>query len=89
MLEAFAKSDPQGDIDRTFARLAAQAPDVKQAEAKLEAANRSPSTFDKRLARPLKLAGLKLGSGHQSTAAAIQHLYDGAAPTAPPKSALS
>jgi membrane fusion protein, multidrug efflux system len=37
MVEAFEK---QGDINRTFARLAAEAPDVKQAEAKLEAANR-------------------------------------------------
>jgi membrane fusion protein (multidrug efflux system) len=40
MVEEFEKSDPQGDIDRTFARLAAEAPTVKQAEAKLEAANR-------------------------------------------------
>jgi membrane fusion protein, multidrug efflux system len=40
MLEEFEKSNPQGDIDRTFARLAAEAPAVKQAEAKLEAANR-------------------------------------------------
>jgi membrane fusion protein (multidrug efflux system) len=40
MIEEFEKSDPQGDIDRTFARLAAEAPAVKQAEAKLEAANR-------------------------------------------------
>ena len=40
MLEAFEKSDPEGNIDRTFARLAAEAPGVKQAEAKLEAANR-------------------------------------------------
>jgi membrane fusion protein, multidrug efflux system len=40
MLEEFEKLDPQGDIDRTLARLAAQAPAVKQAEAKLEAANR-------------------------------------------------
>ena len=38
MLEEFEKL--QGDIDRTFARLAAEAPAVKQAEAKLEAANR-------------------------------------------------
>jgi membrane fusion protein, multidrug efflux system len=37
MVEAFEK---QGDINRTFARLATEAPDVKQAEAKLEAANR-------------------------------------------------
>src|SRR5215471_1918826 len=40
MIEAFEKLDPEGDIDRTFARLAAQAPAVKQAEAKLGAANR-------------------------------------------------
>jgi membrane fusion protein, multidrug efflux system len=40
MLEAFERSDPEGNIDRTFARLAAEAPAVKQAEAKLEAANR-------------------------------------------------
>jgi membrane fusion protein, multidrug efflux system len=39
MLEEFEKSD-QGDIDRTFDRLAAEAPAVKQAEAKLEAAKR-------------------------------------------------
>jgi membrane fusion protein, multidrug efflux system len=37
MLEAFEK---EGDINRTFARLAAEAPDVKQAEAKLEVAKR-------------------------------------------------
>jgi multidrug efflux pump subunit AcrA (membrane-fusion protein) len=37
MLAAFAK---QGDINHTFARLAPEAPDVKQAEAKVEAANR-------------------------------------------------
>jgi membrane fusion protein (multidrug efflux system) len=40
MLEEFEKSDPEGNIDRTFARLAAEAPAVKQAEAKLAAANR-------------------------------------------------
>jgi membrane fusion protein (multidrug efflux system) len=40
MLEEFEKLDPEGDIDRTFARLAAEAPTVKQAEAKLAAANR-------------------------------------------------
>jgi membrane fusion protein (multidrug efflux system) len=40
LLEKFEKSDPQGDIDRTFARLAASAPAVKQAEAKLAAAKR-------------------------------------------------
>jgi len=39
MLEAFEKSG-SGDIDRTFARLAAEAPAIKQAEAKLEAAKR-------------------------------------------------
>jgi membrane fusion protein (multidrug efflux system) len=37
MLEQF---EEQGDIDRTFAQLAAEAPAVKQAEAKLESANR-------------------------------------------------
>src|SRR5215831_2468230 len=40
MIEEFEKLDPQGDIDRTFARLAKDAPGVKQAEAKLESANR-------------------------------------------------
>src|SRR5215472_10115043 len=40
MIEEFEKLDPQGDIDRTFARLAKEAPAVKQAEAKLESANR-------------------------------------------------
>ena len=40
MLDAFEKLDPEGNIDRTFARLAAEAPAVKQAEAKLAAANR-------------------------------------------------
>ncbi len=40
MLDEFEKLDPQGDIDRTFARLAAEAPAVKQAEAKLGAAKR-------------------------------------------------
>ncbi|MBV8106891.1 MAG: HlyD family secretion protein [Hyphomicrobiales bacterium] len=37
MLDAFEK---EGDINSTFARLAADAPDVKQAEAKLEVAKR-------------------------------------------------
>ena len=37
MIEQF---EEQGDIDRTFAQLAAVAPAVKQAEAKLESANR-------------------------------------------------
>ena len=40
MLEEFEKLDPEGDINRTFARLTAEAPAVKQAEAKLEAAKR-------------------------------------------------
>jgi membrane fusion protein (multidrug efflux system) len=40
MLEQFEKSDPQGNIDRTMARLAADAPAVKEAQAKLEAAER-------------------------------------------------
>jgi membrane fusion protein, multidrug efflux system len=40
MLEAFEKLDPEGSIDRTFDRLAAGAPTVKQAETKLEAAKR-------------------------------------------------
>src|ERR1700722_4781828 len=40
MLEEFDKLDPQGGVNRTFDRLAAQAPAVKQAEAKLEAARR-------------------------------------------------
>jgi membrane fusion protein, multidrug efflux system len=39
MLEEFEKSG-SGDIDRTFARLATEAPTIKQAEAKLEAAKR-------------------------------------------------
>src|SRR5215468_9755005 len=39
MLDEFEKSG-QGDIDRTLARLAADAPAVKQAEAKLKAAKR-------------------------------------------------
>src|SRR5262249_1621090 len=40
MLDEFEKLDPQGDIDRTLTRLAAEAPAVKQAEAKLESAKR-------------------------------------------------
>ena len=40
MLEDFEKLDPKGDINRTFDRLAAEAPTVKQAEAKLEAVKR-------------------------------------------------
>jgi membrane fusion protein (multidrug efflux system) len=40
MLEEFERQDPQGDVDRTLARLATQAPAVKQAEAKLQAAKR-------------------------------------------------
>ena len=38
--EMLAEFEQQGDIDRTFARLATEAPAVKQAEAKLEAAQR-------------------------------------------------
>src|SRR5215470_2130425 len=41
MVEEFESLDPQGNIDRTLARLAAEAPAVKQAEARLEAANRA------------------------------------------------
>lgn len=40
MLEQFRQMDPQGDIDRTFARLDEEAPAVKQAAARLEAARR-------------------------------------------------
>jgi membrane fusion protein (multidrug efflux system) len=40
MIEEFEKLDPKGDINRTFDRLAAEAPAVKQAEAKLQAAKR-------------------------------------------------
>jgi membrane fusion protein (multidrug efflux system) len=40
MLEEFYKLDPEGDVNRTFDRLAAEAPPVKQAEAKLAAAKR-------------------------------------------------
>jgi membrane fusion protein, multidrug efflux system len=40
MLEAFVKLDPEGDINRTFDRLAAEAPAVKQAEATLVATER-------------------------------------------------
>jgi membrane fusion protein (multidrug efflux system) len=40
MLEEFEKPGPEGGVDRTFDRLAAEAPAVKQAEAKLEAAKR-------------------------------------------------
>jgi membrane fusion protein, multidrug efflux system len=40
MIEEFEKLDPQGDINRTFDRLAAEAPPVKQAEAKLQATQR-------------------------------------------------
>jgi membrane fusion protein, multidrug efflux system len=46
MIEGFEKLDPEGDINRTFARLAAQAPAVKQAEAKLEAAKRDLALAD-------------------------------------------
>jgi membrane fusion protein, multidrug efflux system len=40
MLEEFEKSDPDGIIDHAFARMAAQAPAVDQAKAKLEIAKR-------------------------------------------------
>jgi membrane fusion protein (multidrug efflux system) len=40
MIEEFYRHDPQGDIDRIFARLAKDAPSVKQAEAKLVQAQR-------------------------------------------------
>jgi membrane fusion protein, multidrug efflux system len=40
MLEEFEKLDPAGRVDRTFDRMATEAPAVKQAEAKLEAAKR-------------------------------------------------
>jgi membrane fusion protein, multidrug efflux system len=40
MLEEFDKLDPLGDINRTFDRLAAEAPATKQAEAKLETTKR-------------------------------------------------
>jgi membrane fusion protein (multidrug efflux system) len=40
MVDEFEKADPKGDINRTFDRLAAEAPAIKQAEAKLEAAKR-------------------------------------------------
>jgi membrane fusion protein, multidrug efflux system len=40
MLEQFEKPGPEGGVDRTFDRLAAEAPPVKQAEAKLEATQR-------------------------------------------------
>jgi len=40
MLETFEKSAPEGNIDLAFDRLAAEAPAVKQAEAKLETAKR-------------------------------------------------
>ncbi len=38
--QMLAQFEEQGDVDRTFARLAAEAPAVKQAEARLESANR-------------------------------------------------
>jgi membrane fusion protein (multidrug efflux system) len=40
MVEQFEKLDPQGDIDQTLARLVPGAPAVKQAEAKLQSAER-------------------------------------------------
>jgi hypothetical protein len=38
--------------------------------------NVSPRILGERLARPLKLAGPKLGSGHRPLAAAIEHPYE-------------
>ena len=40
MLDEFEKLDPEGDVNHTFDKLAAEAPAVKQAEAKLEATQR-------------------------------------------------
>jgi membrane fusion protein (multidrug efflux system) len=40
MVEQFEKLDPQGNIDQTLARLVPEAPAVKQAEAKLQSAER-------------------------------------------------
>jgi membrane fusion protein, multidrug efflux system len=40
MLEEFYKRDPHGDVDLIFARLVPGAPAVKQAEAKLQSAER-------------------------------------------------
>jgi membrane fusion protein, multidrug efflux system len=40
MLEEFFKRDPQGDVDKIFAALVPGAPAVKQADAKLESAER-------------------------------------------------
>ncbi|WFU73395.1 HlyD family secretion protein [Bradyrhizobium sp. CB2312] len=40
MLDEFQKLDPQGNVDRTLDRFAAKAPAVKQAEARLAAAER-------------------------------------------------
>jgi membrane fusion protein, multidrug efflux system len=40
MLEEFEKPGPEGGVDRRFDRLAAKAPAIKQAEAKLEAVKR-------------------------------------------------
>jgi membrane fusion protein (multidrug efflux system) len=40
MLEEFEKLDPEGGVNGTFDRMAAEAPAVKQAKAKLEAAKR-------------------------------------------------
>src|SRR5262249_8418745 len=47
MIEEFEKLDP--DINRTFARLAAEAPAVEQAEAKLAAANRDLAVAERGL----------------------------------------
>ena len=40
MIEQFEKPDPEGGVDSKFGRMAAEAPAVKQAEAKLESAKR-------------------------------------------------
>ena len=40
MLEEFYKRDPEGNIDRIFAKLASDAPALKQAVAKLATAER-------------------------------------------------
>jgi membrane fusion protein (multidrug efflux system) len=40
MLEEFYKRDPHGDVDKIFAAIASEAPAVKQAETKLQSAER-------------------------------------------------
>jgi len=46
MVEEFEKLDPQGDVNRTFDRLAAEAPAVKQADAKLGTTQRDLALAD-------------------------------------------